>query len=246
MEKFDVDNFKIGKIAEKIIKELFEEAGWKVIRYGYEHTVPELLPNFDKGKFLINGEAASFIRHQPDFIVVNQKNEAFFVEVKFRKDGIIKQEQIFNYPTCYIIFLTKDFILAQKLSNIWKYGDKNFETLNSFEPFKSISGKLIQKYVEKTRRKLGDETFLSQISEKIINKLTKKKLYKKRNMNCFVDDTNLQKDWERIEFLPSWIVEKRKKGISINCGRQWKGEHFFYKELILDDGKKRYYRKKYN
>ncbi|MFC1742293.1 hypothetical protein ACFL3V_07195, partial [Nanoarchaeota archaeon] len=77
-----MDPMTKGKKAEKLIADLFKEAGFKVIKYGYEHTVKELADRYN----LIKGPAAQYIRHQPDFIVVNKKNEAFFIEVKHRSN----------------------------------------------------------------------------------------------------------------------------------------------------------------
>ena len=72
-----------GKLAENIVKDMFKEAGFKVINQGYEYTVPALVDRYNP----IQGKATEYIRHQPDFIVVNKRNEAFFVEVKFRTEG---------------------------------------------------------------------------------------------------------------------------------------------------------------
>ncbi len=168
--------FAIGQRAEKIVQQLFEEAGFEVVKYGYEHTVPELA----RRRVKIKGDTAGFVRHQPDFIVVNDKDEAFFVEVKFRKDGIIKKEHMFPYPCCYVVLLTKDFILAQDLEHIWQYGDNTFQPLNEMPPFKKIKSSLIFKHVKRVRRQLGDETLLSQKADEFITKVTKKKLYKER------------------------------------------------------------------
>jgi hypothetical protein len=237
-----MDTMQIGKTAEKIVQELFEEAGFEVIKYGYEHTVPKLANKEIK----IIGETADYIRHQPDFIVVNKKNEAFFVEVKFRSGGVIKKEHMFNYPSCYVVFLTTEFILGQRLDKIYKYGD-NFEMLNSLNPFRQISSKLIVKYVDKTRRKLGDETLFGQWSTKIIERITKRKLRIPKKLNADIEGRSLTiTGWERLEIIPDWVTKKIKtrKAKKIKEGYEVNGEHYRYRVIEVYDGKRRGFRKK--
>jgi len=169
-----MDNMKKGKVAEKIISDMFNEAGFKVINYGYEHTVPELVNRYNP----VIGKAAEYIRHQPDLIVVNKSNEAFFVEVKFRKEGLLKDKHLFNYPNCYVILLTKDLILAQSTYYLFKKG-VNFLNLNKMPPFSNIPYTIIEKYVNKLRRTLGDESFGGQIVKKAIKKYTKHEIVKR-------------------------------------------------------------------
>jgi len=164
-------NMRKGKIAEKIVEGMFKEAGFKVIRYGYEYTVPELA---DKSN-LINGKAGKYIRHQPDFIVVNGRNEAFFVEVKHRSKKIIPEKEIFPYPNCYVLLLTKRAILAQSTNYLFSRKE-NFKLITDMPPFKNIPKTIIMKYVKKLRRLLGDETLTGQFIEKYVEKLTRKKL----------------------------------------------------------------------
>ena len=232
---------QIGKTAERIVQELFEKAGFKVIKYGYEYTVPRLANRKKK----IIGEAANYIRHQPDFIVVNNKNEAFFVEVKFRSGGIIKKEHMFNYPSCYVVFLTTEFILGQRLDKIYKYGD-NFEMLNSLAPFKNIPSKLIAKYVNKTRRILGNESLFGQWTTKIFEKITKRKLRVPKRLNADIEGRNLTiTGWERLEITPDWVIKKikTKKARRIKEGYEVNGEYYRYR-IIEYDGKNRVFRKK--
>jgi len=162
-----------GKKAEGIISDMFKEAGFKVIKYGYEHTVPELVDRYNP----INGEAAEYIRHQPDFIVVNRGNEAFFVEVKFRKEGILKDRHLFNYPNCYVMLLTNDLILAQSTNYLFNKG-VNFQMLNKIPPFSNIPYSIIEKYVNKLRRTLGDESYLGQKVKGVVEKVIKTRLPK--------------------------------------------------------------------
>ncbi len=173
-----------GKTAENIVKEMFESAGFKVIRYGYEHTVPSLA---DKEN-LITGRASDYIRHQPDLIVVNEHNEAFFVEVKFRSYKIADRE-IFNYPNCYVILLTKYGIYAQSTRFIHKIGSP-FVHLNKMPPFRNIPQSIIETSEWKLRRKLGNETLISQLGEMVVEKITKKKLEQYKPSIVYLDKQN--------------------------------------------------------
>jgi len=97
-----------GRIAETLIQELFLSLKYNVYRYGMEHTVPgitELL----KG---IKSEVAYQIRKMPDFVIQKNK-EVFFIEVKFRANGIFKLDNLeknYPYDNAYIILVSKKHI----------------------------------------------------------------------------------------------------------------------------------------
>jgi len=110
------DNLVKGKKAEKIVEQMFRESRFKVIKAGYENTFKELADRFN----LIQGPAAKYIRHHPDFIVVDKFNNAYLIEVKYRRFGIINQEDMFNYPETQVILLTKDSMHCQSLKEIHK------------------------------------------------------------------------------------------------------------------------------
>jgi len=164
-----MDSMEKGKTAENIVMDLFKEAGFKVYRYGYEHLLPELADREN----LLQGRAAQFIRHQPDLVVVNKRNEAFFVEVKFRSNYILAKD-IFNYPEGYVVLLTKGWVLAQSTRYIHQKG-WNFASLNKMPPFRGISSELLGKYSKIIKRKLGDETWTGQKFENFFEKITGKK-----------------------------------------------------------------------
>lgn len=166
-------NHKKGLIAENIVRDMFLEAGFEVIHYGYEYTLPKLTK-----RAKIEGKAGEYIRHQPDFIVINKSNEAFFVEVKFRSYKIDIDKEIFPYPNCYIVLLTKDYILAQSTRYLFKKS-YNFMPITRMPPFKEIPSKVIYKYVRKVRRQLGDDTLSQQVLGSIVKKFTNLELVEK-------------------------------------------------------------------
>lgn len=99
-----------GRIAETLIQELFLSLKYNVFRYGMEHTVPgitELL----KG---VKSEVAYQIRKMPDFVIQHSKTkDVFFVEVKFRANGIFTIKNLepdYPYNNAYIIVVSKKHI----------------------------------------------------------------------------------------------------------------------------------------
>ena len=103
-----------GRIAESIVKCMFEDLGFEVIPYGYEHTCPTLA----KKERVIQGDVKNHIRKAPDFIIVDKKGNANFIEVKFRTDGKYKKETDYPYRDCYIILLTKNHIGIEQYKNL--------------------------------------------------------------------------------------------------------------------------------
>ncbi len=210
-----------GKTAENIVRKLFLDAGFKVIKYGYEHTVPELAKLEKK----IVGKSGMYVRHQPDFVVINKKNEAFFVEVKFRSKAIIPDREIFPYPNCYVVLLTKGSIIAQSTSNLFGKR-KTFKQLNEMPPFKNISPKIIEKAVEKIRLKLGDDTLVQQFMGRLIKKYTNVDVVVKPAPQIKVIHDPKKQEWIKIRALPNWASKKMKKHRTHKAN----GKHYVYKK----------------
>lgn len=103
-----------GRIAESIVRCMFEDLGFEVIPYGYEHTCPTIA----KQGRLIKGDVKNQIRKAPDFIIVDKNGEASFIEVKYRADGTYKKETDYPYRDCYIILLTKSYIGIEQYKNL--------------------------------------------------------------------------------------------------------------------------------
>ena len=57
-----MDNMQKGRISENTGEKMFKEAGFKVVRAGYENTFKGLA---DKEN-LLQGPAAKYIRHHPE------------------------------------------------------------------------------------------------------------------------------------------------------------------------------------
>lgn len=71
-----------GRMAEALVCEILREAGNQVYNFGYE-AVLQNLTQVDK-VFDRHSEIGKKIRDIPDLLVINEKGEPFFVEVKFR------------------------------------------------------------------------------------------------------------------------------------------------------------------
>lgn len=92
-----------GRVAEAIIKELFQANGYRVYDYGMERTLPQAIENVRKRK----DDMAYTVRNMPDFLVQHiETGELTYVEVKYRAKGSFTQKDIENNPyksTCFII-----------------------------------------------------------------------------------------------------------------------------------------------
>lgn len=81
-----------GIIAETIVEQLFKSLGFQVFKYGMENSIPGI-SDLLKG---VRGDVSKNIRQMPDFVVFKDK-QAHFIEVKFRKSGILKLKDIDKY-----------------------------------------------------------------------------------------------------------------------------------------------------
>lgn len=163
-----------GKHAEKIVKKMLTDAGFEVYNYGYEYTVKDLAMRENK----VKGVAGEYLRHMPDFVIVNKTNYAFFIEVKFRYKNNIELEHIFNYPNCYVILVNKNGFLGQSTSYLYRK-KADFTYLVNLPPFKYMDRKIIEKYAKRVRRDLGDENLFGQIIENAAEKFVGKPFNKK-------------------------------------------------------------------
>lgn len=92
-----------ARVAETIIKELFQANGYIVYEYGMEKTLPNILGKIQDQ----DTEIAKSIRSMPDFVVQNAKDGKLdYVEVKYRKKGAFGLgDLISDYPYKNAIFI---------------------------------------------------------------------------------------------------------------------------------------------
>ena len=85
------ENILKGRIAETIVSEMLQEAGYFVYRFGYEGLLQSFaqrgLPKMKKGDI-----EADKVRSMPDFIVMDKEGDVSFVEVKFRARRELNEE----------------------------------------------------------------------------------------------------------------------------------------------------------
>jgi hypothetical protein len=142
-----------GRIAETIVRCLFEDLGFEVIPYGYENTCPTIAKRGD----LIKGDVKNLIRKSPDFIVVDKDKNANFIEVKYRSDGSYRKETDYPFRDCYIIVLTKEYIGIEQYKNLddettltsANFCSKisgSFKSLKDIDIFNKCDGKIVAEY----------------------------------------------------------------------------------------------------
>ena len=94
-----------GRLAEALVEQLFWKLGWKVHRFGMEHTHPHLFDSV-RGR---DDPVSAIIRSQPDFLVQKNDGQPYFVEVKYRANGGLSQADLGpNYPhlTAFIVLVS--------------------------------------------------------------------------------------------------------------------------------------------
>ncbi len=110
-------NILKGRLAEEVVRLLFEYSGYIVYRSGMEHALPlytKKTPNeFD--------ELEMWIRRIPDFLVVKD-GRSLFIEVKyvtkFYNDFYTRFEHYPDYPQVFIVVVTPQEIDCRTLKDI--------------------------------------------------------------------------------------------------------------------------------
>src|SRR3989344_1360766 len=96
------ENMVKGKIAEVLVSSMFEDLGFEVVHYGYEHTVPSIANK----NSTVKGRVCEMIRRTPDFIIVDKVKNAYFIEVKYRADGEFEKPADYLFPEAFFILLS--------------------------------------------------------------------------------------------------------------------------------------------
>ncbi len=154
------DNFIKGRISETIVKELFIELGYEVYHFGREYTVPALKDELNK----MDDPVSLMVRKMPDLLLVDKKKrKSFFVEVKYRKDGVYpnekdkKKKDLENnpYDEALIVLLSTTYIQCKSVEECKKkpFGPHHIILLSACETFgfdkKNIA--TIRKFIEHLR-----------------------------------------------------------------------------------------------
>lgn len=79
-------------MAETLVEELLRSSGNTIYRFGYEAILQQLTQI--KQNFDANTETGKRIRAIPDFIVLDDKGDPVFLEVKFRWNGKLHENDV--------------------------------------------------------------------------------------------------------------------------------------------------------
>lgn len=135
-----------ARVAETLIKELFQNCGYTVFEYGMERTVPNIIGKIqDK-----NEETAIQIRSMPDFVVQNSiHGKLDYLEVKYRKNGQFNFHNLlkdYPYHNAIFVIVSKTDIYAISYKELVKLNQG--EALCKLEDYKhfSLDLALVEKY----------------------------------------------------------------------------------------------------
>ena len=109
MQEKDPEGVLKGRMAETPFEELLKRSKNKVYRFGYEAIIQNLTQT--KGDFDRYTDAGGRIQTIPDFVVIDKAGSPLFVEVKFRWDGklhdndILRLKKIGNFWNAKIVFV---------------------------------------------------------------------------------------------------------------------------------------------
>lgn len=114
------ENMLKGRMAETMVEELLKRSGNTVYRFGYEaimQNLTQIKRNFD-----MHSDTAEKIRAIPDFIVVEPNGNTIFLEVKYRWNGQLHEDDIKRF---------------ERIGSFWK---AKIVIVNSYkQPFFQIS-----------------------------------------------------------------------------------------------------------
>jgi hypothetical protein len=100
-----------GKIAEIIIERLLILCDFEVLKFGMENS----LPMFPEALYDPKSKISKEIRSMPDFVVIDHKERVNYFEVKYRKNGTFRYQDLgedYKYSNGYLILVSKENIQA--------------------------------------------------------------------------------------------------------------------------------------
>jgi hypothetical protein len=151
------ENLIKGRIAETLVSEMLQEAGYYVYRFGYEGILQSLTQR-GLPKMKEDDVEAEKVRAMPDFIVMNKQGDVSFVEVKFRSAENLNEEMrelilktakywpearmLFVRPQnpYFLIVRAQDFVKKERLYPLEK------------ERFLVVREKIVKKYEKLAQR----------------------------------------------------------------------------------------------
>ena len=114
---YNTESMIKSAISETITEELFRELGFYVLKLGQENILNPItqLERFIKmcnGKFRLKKSkkdcisSIDYVRKLPDFLIVHNKGEVIFLEVKYRYDGYYNPDDLLGiFPSTKILVI---------------------------------------------------------------------------------------------------------------------------------------------
>ena len=141
-----------ARVAETIIKELFQVCGYKVFEHGMERSMPVITGQINRD----DSDVALQIRKMPEFVVQAPPPDSClnYLEVKYRKNGRFpsKSDNIENYPyknAWFIVVSKTEFrcISYQQIMEGEKINGNDDFLLENSQVFK-LDKSLVQLYLD--------------------------------------------------------------------------------------------------
>ncbi|GEM_PF-3214778 len=141
-----------GKFAEVIVERLLVSCEFEVFKFGMENTVPNLPDSFYNPASKIGKE----IRSMPDFLVTDSDDNLNYVEVKYRKNGVLNYKDLiegYRYESGLLILLSSNDIRAMSIKELKSkkimtpINSKELWELDNFE-FEEYEIELVKAYKE--------------------------------------------------------------------------------------------------
>lgn len=111
-----------GRIAEMVFEQMYREADFTVLSFGYENIIPELMHHQHELKA---EQTLEIIRRAPDFAVINKNtHDVHLVEVKYRKhmndEGVFQDAKRMyqSWKPSYLFIATPEGFYCDKVSRI--------------------------------------------------------------------------------------------------------------------------------
>jgi hypothetical protein len=129
-------NLLKGKIAERLIEQLFIDLGYDIFPYGIETHIPNY-QKFFNNLSAKNARILKPLRIFPDFVVAsNDGKQTFLIDVKYRKNGtiLLKNFKDYNIENVLFIIITYDsisYINSNEIIEALK--DKNSTKITNFK-----------------------------------------------------------------------------------------------------------------
>lgn len=124
----EIDILK-GRLAEEVVRRMFEENGYEILNFGMEYTAPL----YKKKRKNTEDELEMWIRRLPDFIAVKD-SRSYFLEVKYvnnpDSDFHKKFQNYPDYPNTYVVLVNSKEINCRSIvdlkrglgfHNVYKY-----------------------------------------------------------------------------------------------------------------------------